>query len=235
MELRPVPVVKHVLGAPASFATAGERPWKARLEEVLLGVVPEPGLRAVDLDFVVSPRVGDPLGPDIDNLCEPVLSVLAGRLGWFGGSRTTIRLLRARKQVGPRTGCRITLTNDVEPTPVGDIPVLLDAIWGGPLPRSAQDAPFARWVATELRALPSPGARVGVSLRFAGPINLGDIATGRIKNVIDCLWPLLGGTARAPDDARVTVLEATRDDTSVDGTVRVVVAAQGQTRPTVVS
>ena len=54
---------------------------------------------------------------------------------------------------------------------------------------------------------------MGVSLVFGDPqVNLGDIATGRPKNVIDCLWPLLGGVAGAPDDHLVTALRRARDD-----------------------
>jgi hypothetical protein len=52
--------------------------------------------------------------------------------------------------------------------------------------------------------------RLTIELEFAGPVNLGDIAAGRPKNVIDCLYPVIGGRPGAPDDSRVTAIEATR-------------------------
>lgn len=53
------------------------------------------------------------------------------------------------------------------------------------------------------------------------PVNLGDISTGRVKNVIDCLYPVIGGSAGAPLDDRVTRLEVWRSDAKVGGTIRV--------------
>lgn len=61
----------------------------------------------------------------------------------------------------------------------------------------------------------SPAAAVGVELLFPGPVNLGDIATGRIKNVIDCLRPAV------PNDANITVLEAARLVPRIDASVQV--------------
>lgn len=86
---------------------------------------------------------------------------------------------------------------------------------------SARDAGFADWVTQAMVRAASPSAVLGVELRFAGPGNLRDIATGRLKNVIDCLHPVLGGRAGAPNDARIVALEAARMDAEVNGTVRV--------------
>jgi hypothetical protein len=46
--------------------------------------------RFLELDFAVAPAIGYAEGADLDNLCEPVFSVLANRLGWFGGSRPNV-------------------------------------------------------------------------------------------------------------------------------------------------
>jgi hypothetical protein len=43
-------------------------------------------------------------------------------------------------------------------------------------------------------------------------VNLGDIATGKVKTTIDGLWPLLGGVAGAPADTRISSLLLHRDD-----------------------
>lgn len=221
----------RVDGEPASFATRGEVPWKERLAAELGGVAFDPAGTVLSLDLVVSPRQGYPMGPDIDNLCDPVIAVLVGRLGWFGGRRPNIAGLWARKRVGPRTGCEISVFPDWVQTPLGDVPVLLDATWTGALPTSGRDLTFAQWVGRELQALPSPGSRVAVRLAFAGRLNIAELSTGRVKNVIDGLWPILGGTPGAPDDSRVAILAATQGST-LDASVHVTVLSQGQTQPT---
>jgi hypothetical protein len=220
-----------VEGDPASFATRGEVPWKERLEAALGEVAFDPTGTVLSLDFVVSARPGYPMGADLDNLCEPVIAVVAGRLGWFGGRRFDIRGLWARKRVGTPTGCEVSVFPDWAQAPLGNVPVLLDATWTGELPRSGRDLVFAQWVGRELRALPSPGSRVAVRVEFAGRLNIADMSTGRLKNVIDGLWPILGGTPGAPDDSRVAILAATQG-AELDGSLHVTVLSQGQTQPT---
>lgn len=226
------PLLKvRVAGEPAAFATAREEPWKAELEAALAGVAFDPAGTVLSLDFVVSPRVGYPAGPDVDNLCEPVIATVVGRLGWFGGKRPAIVGLWARKRVGPRVGCEIAVFPTWTDVGIGDVPVLLDATWAGEPPRSGRDLVFAQWVGRELRALPSPGSRVAVRLAFAGRMNVAAISDGRVKNTIDCLWPVLGGTPGAPDDGRVSILAATQGDRAGVPGVRITVLSQGQTRP----
>jgi hypothetical protein len=57
------------------------------------------------------------------------------------------------------------------------------------------------------------------------------MSTGRLKNVIDGLWPILGGTPGAPVGSRVAILAATQG-ARLDGSLRVTVLSQGQTQPT---
>lgn len=48
--------------------------------------------------------------------------------------------------------------------------------------------------------------RYAVTLNFVETVNIGEMATGPVKAVIDCLWPLLGGRPSAPDDGCVVAL-----------------------------
>ena len=212
---------RFVPGRPAPFATADERPWKEAIAATLASVQPADGGTFLELDFAVAPAIGYARGADLDNFCEPVFSVLANRLGWFGKRRPNVLAFRSRKKVAEPTGCRIRITDELWEDAWISGPVLLAGVWAGPLPLSARDAGFADWVAQAMIRAASPSAVLGVELRFAGPVNLGDIATGRLKNVIDCLHPVLGGRPGAPDDARIVVLEAARMDPEVKGTVRV--------------
>ena len=222
----------RVDGQPAASATAGELPWKEMVAATVDGIAFDPAGTVLALEFVVAARPGYPQGPDIDDLCDPVIATLVGRLGWFGGKRPAIQGLWARKRVGPRTGCEISVFAGWQQVALGNVPVLLDATWTDELPRSGRDLVFAQWVGRELRGLPSPGSRIAVRLAFSGRMNVAEIATGRVKNVVDCLWPILGGTPGAPADDRVSILAATQRDATAGGTVRVTVISQGQTRPT---
>ncbi len=41
-------------------------------------------------------------------------------------------------------------------------------------------------------------------------MNLGDIATGKVKSIIDCLYPVIGGNMGSPEDWRIDILEVTK-------------------------
>ena len=212
---------RFVTGKPASFATAGEQPWKHAVVANLGGLSPDPRAAFLELDFVVAPATGYAEGADIDNLCEPVFSALVNRLGWFGGRRPNVIAFRARKVVGLQTGCRVRVTGArwedvwISGTDLFDDSTTMS------LPQSARDEAFASWVAKGMVRPAGPTGDLGVEIRFQGLVNLGDIATGRLKNVIDCLHPVIGGSARAPFDDRITSLEVWRSDARVSGTVRV--------------
>jgi hypothetical protein len=180
----------------------------------------------LELDFAVAPAIGYARGADLDNLCEPVFSVLANRLGWFEGRRANIQAFRARKTLAEPTWCRVRILSERWRDSWTEGSELFDGVSAGPLPLSARDEGFAAWIESGMVRPAEPWTVVAVEVRFSGPVNLGDVATGRIKNVIDCLYPVLGGRLGAPNDARVAVLEATRMDSDIDGAVRVRVVEQ---------
>jgi hypothetical protein len=150
-----------------------------------------------------------------------VFSVLANRLRWFGGSRPNIRAFRARKRLVAPTGCHIRTSSEAWDATWMTGAELINDAYRGPLPTSARDEAFAQWAAERMGRPADASSGLGVELRFSGPINLGDVSTGRIKSVIDCLYPILGGAAGAPQDSRVMVLDASRMHPEVDGAVRV--------------
>jgi hypothetical protein len=218
---------RFVAGRPAPFATAGERPWKEALAAALASSsAPSAHGSVLELDFAVAPTTGYARGADLDNLCEPVFSVLINRLGWAGGRRPNIQAFRARKSLIEPTGCRVRISTERWRESWIEGPTLLDAVSRGPLPFSARDEGFANWVNGAMVRPAEPQTVTAVELRFAGPVNLGDIATGRLKNVMDCLYPVLGGRLGAPNDARVVALEASRMDSDINGTVDIRVVEQ---------
>ena len=134
----------NVAGQPATFATAGEKPWKNLLAEGMPAASMggrEVGLSARFVLPTLAPA-GNPL--DIDNLCEPLFSILVNRAGWFGGVRPNIRWWCASKEEGAEHGCRITVSSD--PTPPLDkrLP-LMEGTYAGPWPHSAKAHGVAEW------------------------------------------------------------------------------------------
>lgn len=215
----------RIAGVPAAFAGGEpERRWKETLRVELPPAQPGFGEWGLRVAFTLPPAAPGRPGSDIDNLLEPVLSVLVNGLGWFGGRRPAIALVHATKERGQVTGCKVEILRSApSPAPTG-VP-LLEASFAGSLPRSARDEAFAEWA----RRSAAPDGQTdagafGVALHFADPrINLGDVATGRPKPIIDCLWPILGGSARAPHDHLITELRLTRSAESATGGVHVTV------------
>jgi hypothetical protein len=155
--------------------------------------------------------------PDLDNLLEPMFSALVGGAGWFRGSRPNIRWFVARKLIGPELGAAVISPRTPAPHWATIVQgAVIDAVWNGPLPLSARDPTFASWVAAN-RSAPVPDGPFAVSFEFGSmAINLGDIATGRVKNLIDGLQPILGGPFGNPDDHRIVALHAVKGNLSLD-------------------
>lgn len=195
-------------GPPAPFATAGEIPWKS----LLATGTPAPSMGGLEVGLIarfvlptLSPA-GNPL--DIDNLCEPLFSILVNRIGWFGGARPNVRWWCASKEEGLKHGCRVRVSSDRIP-PVDNRLPLLAGTYAGPLPHSAKAPEVADWSRSILvvhRDFPSTTA-LSCYLGFGfDRINIGDVATGVVKSFIDCLYPILGGAAGRPTDHRIDEL-----------------------------
>jgi hypothetical protein len=167
-----------------------------------------------------------PAHPDIDNLCEPVFSTVINRLGWFGGSRPSLAWFLALKRPSAAPGMTISVMSGPAPDATAVLGIrAFEATRPGPLPRSARDEGFIAWV-REQRAAIVPGP-VAVILGFGSSrVNIGDIATGPVKCVIDCLQPILGGRPGNPDDHRVVLLIVAKGVADVaQGSVRITVGA----------
>ena len=199
----------RVEGKPAPFATGGEKAWRVALEgQGRRGAMngTERGLRLRFTLQSLAPQ-GKPL--DLDNLVEPVLSVLVNRMGWFGSRRPAICWWHATKEEGAPTGCGVQFSTSLEPDAMGF--ATHEAAYVGLLPTNGTAPEPARWAATHpypFRAVPP---RLGLRLDFGDEsVNIGDIATGRVKSFIDGLWPWFGGAAGKPNDHLIDRLVVTK-------------------------
>ena len=207
-----MPADFFIAGLPATFATKGEIPWK----QTLTRSIEDPGDQAfigVRLSFTL-PTL-EPKGHhlDVDNLCEPVFSILINARGFFKGRRPNLLWWEATKERGEKCGVRVIL----EQLQSGGLTLDLGGpsfnyLYSGTLPSSATDPDIPNWLSSlgVCKAVGGSG-RFALQLDFLNPrVNLGDIATGKVKAIIDCLYPLLGGGKGKPEDWRIDRLLATK-------------------------
>jgi len=193
-------------GIPATFATAAEKVWREALDWAIPQVPGGRTFTGVELAFSVEGdlRGGQPY--DLDNLCEPVFSALVNRKRWFDGRRQNIQWWLATRTLASPIGCRLRLAA----TPLDRAPrgkPLFSGIYRGEFPRGASDTRIADWLRAAGISAPRHRSRFAVSLEFgSAAINLGDIATGPVKSVIDNLFPIVGGVMQAPEDWRIARL-----------------------------
>ena len=135
-------------GVPATFATKGEMPWR----QTLTKSIEDPGDQAflgVRLSFTLptlEPK-GHPL--DVDNLCEPVLSILINNRGFFKGRRPNLLWWEATKARGENCGVRVILEKS---EPCGLMSELgessFNQLYSGPLPSGATDPDIPNWLSS---------------------------------------------------------------------------------------
>jgi hypothetical protein len=201
-----------VEGTPATFATKGEIPWRSRIIDTVPFDQYE-GANGVSLDFSLpnlAPH-GHPL--DTDNLCQPVFFALK-KIGYFGGTYADIQWWRATKKQSTPSGVSITFGQKA-PKELTELlgPPFFRATYVGPLPGSATDLELPTWLES-LENLPIPEAtsRLALSIHFgSSSVSLGNISTGKVKSLIDCLYPIIGGGKGAPDDWKIDLIHAEKD------------------------
>lgn len=173
-------------------------------------------------DFRIAPPTPKSPGYDLDNLLDPVFSVVINSRGWFGGRRPNLRWVAARKSSARETGVYVAVLADppdlwVEP----HVEAGLDDVYPDHLPSSAAVQDYSTWVQSHM-VRPLPGGPVGIAIDFAdNHVNLGDVGTGRAKVLIDGMWPVLGGQHGRPDDGRVAALIMRKGISDLGGTVAI--------------
>jgi hypothetical protein len=222
-----------VRGTPVGYSSgAAEQAWKA---QIMSAVPLAPAAHAGDgllADFRVAPPTAKSPGFDLDNMLDPVFSVVINGRGWFGGHRANLRWVAARKAAG-ETGVHLAVLED-PPRPWGEsgAEVGLDDVYHNQLPSPAAIEDYTTWVQSHmLGAL--PGGPVGIEIDFTDDhVNLGDVGTGRAKVLIDGMWPVLGSKPGAPDDGRVAALILRKGIADLGGTVAIRVVRLPRTWPT---
>jgi hypothetical protein len=171
---------------------SGEAAWKATVRASGITGLTRPHLRFVVASLT---RGGRPF--DLDNLCSPVLGIVAPG---------PVESVWATVEVGEPEG--VWVSEEAPPSPPADAEVRL-VIARPPVGSKRRDEPLP-----ELRdAAPlGVGEPLGLHLAFHDPAaRVGDFGfTGPVKPLIDALAPLFGGTLHAPHDHRVRDLRVVR-------------------------
>ena len=201
-----------VNGFPATFATSREKIWKQQIYQALVGKQYDDN--KVNLHFVFSKDNYDKYQYDIDNLCEPVFAVLTSSLRWFSGKRGNITLWTASKCTGKEQGLLIrNIDSDTALTP-SSVP-LFDEVYDGVLPKKATDDKIPSWI-KRLGQFNVVNA-CAIRLSFENtPVSIATISSGKVKPIIDCLYPIIGGVPGAPNDEIIEMLTVERVSNSTN-------------------
>lgn len=214
-------------GVPAGYSSAGEREWKRRIGDNVPPAPPRHAGRGVFIDLRVPRTTAQSPGFDLDNMLDPVLSAVVNTQRWFGGRRPNLHWVAGRKQMtaGP-TGADIAVLGEPPELWNEQAERALDEVFDDELPSRETVGRYAEWIRKEMtRRLPR--GWVGVRLKFAsGAVNLGDVAEGKPKVLIDGLWPILGGRRGAPNDHRVAALVSEKGVQGLGGPVAVTVVGR---------
>lgn len=189
-------------GFPATFATSREKAWKNQIYQALSGK--QFCGNRIGLEFVFTRDNYEKYQFDIDNLCEPVFAVLTSSLGWFSGKRKNIALWTARKRIGDEQGLLIRNIDSCPPEIASSSP-LFDEVYDGALPAKATDDSMPLWIKKfgRFKTL----KRCSIRLQFENtPVSIATISSGKVKPVIDCLYPIIGGVSGAPHDEIIDML-----------------------------
>jgi len=202
-------------GNPVTYSTSKEKEWKETIEQTLHDV-PIPVCDGVTMAFSLKSfsRNGHPF--DLDNLCVPVFSVLVGSLGWFASNKQNIKWWRAYKKIDSNSGLTIWAGDQDGINDSKRAPDFYDE-YIGPFPSHARDMAFIEWVRSKKTSDIPNFSTFHLELQFGGNrINIAEIVTGTVKHIIDCLYPILGGSEGAPEDWRVDCLEVTKGVDHID-------------------
>ena len=195
-----------VSGFPATFATTREKVWKQQIRQTLSGK--EYYGNSVGLKFVFSERNYEKFKFDIDNLCEPIFSVLTSSLHWFSGSRKNITLWTARKCIGKEQGL---LIRNIGPNTLlmPSSPPLFDEVYEGVLPTNATEEAIPSWIIGLGQFKVTKKCSVRLIFEKTS-VSIATISSGKVKPIIDCLYPIIGGDPGKPKDEIIEWLTVER-------------------------
>ena len=203
-----------VVGEAALWLGSGYEPWKKTLaESVLAEHAHSP--TGITLGFGVSSLLRNGHHFDLDNLVTPVFQALLGKRR----SASRVSLAWWRASLAEQRPPALVLAFCDEPAAALTVPngeSVLDCRIPAPFPLDSREGgrDFVEAIRVGLSGhTPAPQDRFAIELAF-GP-DVGDITWVEerpLKPVVDCLFPVFGGTGGDPHDWKMTLIQVRRDD-----------------------
>ncbi len=179
-----------VPGVPAAFATAGEKPWKARL----IAESPAPSMGGDEAGLTarfILPTLA-PAGHPLD-IRTHVSHFFRLSLVMWAGFAAGARICNGGGRPKGKGYGRITISSN--PVPVlNTIPSLITEVDSGALPRNATAPEVAEWSRSLLgEQVQIPGVALACYLGFGTTHQSRELAAGVVKSFIDRLYSIWGG------------------------------------------
>jgi hypothetical protein len=146
-----------VRGVPVGYSSgAAERAWKIQIMSTVPAAPVTHAGHGLFADFRIAPPTAKSPGYDLDNLLDPVFSVVINSRGWFGGRRPNLRWVAARKETARETGVYLAvLTDPPDQWMESRVEVGINDVYRDHLPSSAAVDDYAIWVQRHMmRRLP---------------------------------------------------------------------------------
>ena len=207
-----------VAGEPALWLGSGYEAWKKTLAES----VPfdhYPPSSGIVLEYRVSSMLRSGHRFDLDNLVSPVFQAVLGKrassarmhLNWWRASIAEYKPpALALSFCGGSTEALVV--------PNGDL--VLDCKIAAPYPTDSREG--GRDFVAAIRAglgshVPGHDDRFAIDIAFGRDVkDISWVEERPLKPVIDCLYPVFGGSGGAPDDWKTFLIQVRRDDPGLD-------------------
>jgi hypothetical protein len=146
------------------------------------------------------------VGPDVDNLSHNVFASLF-QAGWFHGRKSNIKWWTARREIDSQNK-GVTIIGSTKPIIPEIGQLIFDGVFCGEFPQHSNDNEYVTWVEKQTKEIKCAELGfIGIALYFGSKdVSIGEISTGRIKNLIDGLHPLIGH-----DDTKVKSMIAIKE------------------------
>lgn len=201
-----------VQGEPALWLGSGYGQWKKTLAE---SINLDQDATGIILEFRVSSMLRNGHRFDLDNLVSPVFQGLLGKRG--SSARSALTWWRASLAEYRPPALNVTTCGETaEPLVVPNGDLVLDCRIPAPYPTDSREG-GCDFVATIRARLgthaPANDDRFAIDIAFGRDVkDISWVEESPLKPVIDCLYPIFGGSGGAPDDWKTFLIQVRRDD-----------------------
>jgi hypothetical protein len=207
-----------VAGEPALWLGSGYEAWK----QTLADSVPfnhDPPSSGIVLEYRVSSLLRSGQRFDLDNLVSPVFQALLGKRASL--ARSHLSWWRASIAEYRPPALALSLYGEgVEALALPNADLVLDCRIAAPYPTNSREGgcDFVAAIRARLGShAPGHDDRFAVEVAFGRDVkDISWVEERPLKPVMDCLYPVFGGSGGVPDDWKTFLIQVRRDDPGLD-------------------